>query len=128
MCTYLQLHQGTYYFRRGVPAEMQHLFPTATGKPRTAWRWSLGGQESGGGQAALAELCCEDRFMDGLGEDGDCGSRALSRITPTDGQLASSQAIADQMRRNGLEAAGFFADQDRADEARGPGRGFCAEP
>ncbi len=41
MCTYLQSHQGTYYFRRGVPAEIRHLLPTASGKPRTEWRWSL---------------------------------------------------------------------------------------
>lgn len=38
MCTYLQLHQGMYYFRRGVPAEMQHLFAPSsrTLKPTTA--------------------------------------------------------------------------------------------
>lgn len=117
MCTYLQLHQGTYYFRRGVPAEMQHLFPTATGMPRTAWRWSLGVKNREEAKRLLPGCAAKtDLWMDQARKAIAAAEREVA-LAPTDAQLASSQALADQMQRDGLEAAEFFARQDSADEA-----------
>ena len=42
MPEHLQKHDATYYFCRKVPDDIQHLILTSTGKPHTAWVWSLG--------------------------------------------------------------------------------------
>ena len=42
MPEHLQKRVATYYFRRKVPDDIQHLILTSTGKPRTEWVWSLG--------------------------------------------------------------------------------------
>ncbi len=118
MCTYLQLHQGTYYFRRGVPAEMQHLFPTATGKPRSAWRWSLGVKNREEAKRLLPGCAAKtDLWMDQARKAIAAAEREVA-AAPTDAQLASSQARSDQVLRDNLEAAEFFAGLDSADEAR----------
>lgn len=118
MCTYLQLHQGTYYFRRGVPVEMQHLFPTATGKPRTAWRWSLGVKNRDEAKRLIPALTAKTNTLMDQARVAIAAAEREVAIAPTDAQLASSQAIADQIQRAGQEAAEFFARQGGADEAR----------
>ena len=42
MCTHLDKTGSTYYFRRPVPRDLIGQFTTATGKPRTEWKFSLG--------------------------------------------------------------------------------------
>ena len=42
MCTYLLRIGPKYYFRRQVPKDLVGHFRTATGKPRTEWRYTLG--------------------------------------------------------------------------------------
>lgn len=42
MCTYLDQVGSTYYFRRVVPVELRPFIRTATGKPRSEWKISLG--------------------------------------------------------------------------------------
>jgi integrase len=42
MCTHLDKTGSTYYFRRPVPKDLIGCFTTATGKPRTEWKFSLG--------------------------------------------------------------------------------------
>ena len=42
MCTHLDKTGSTYYFRRPVPRDLIGQFITATGKPRTEWKLSLG--------------------------------------------------------------------------------------
>lgn len=41
MCSYLDMVGSTYYFRRAVPQGLIGHFLTATGKPRTDWKYSL---------------------------------------------------------------------------------------
>lgn len=41
MCTHLNKTNSTYYFRRPVPKNLIGHFATATGKPRTEWKFSL---------------------------------------------------------------------------------------
>lgn len=41
MCTHLDKTGSTYYFRRTVPDDLAGHFTTATGKPRTEWKFSL---------------------------------------------------------------------------------------
>jgi integrase len=42
MCRHLDKTGSTYYFRRPVPNDLKGCFLTATGKPRTEWKFSLG--------------------------------------------------------------------------------------
>ncbi|MFK4794781.1 DUF6538 domain-containing protein [Sphingobium sp. ZW T5_29] len=42
MCTYLDQVGSTYYFRRVVPVELRPFIRTASGKPRSEWKISLG--------------------------------------------------------------------------------------
>ena len=42
MCTYLDQVGSTYYFRRVVPVELRPFIRTATGRPRSEWKISLG--------------------------------------------------------------------------------------
>lgn len=41
MCTHLDKTGSTYYFRRPVPKDLIGHFTTATGQPRTEWKFSL---------------------------------------------------------------------------------------
>lgn len=41
MCTYLDNERANYAFRRAVPKHLQSQIRTASGKPRTEWRYSL---------------------------------------------------------------------------------------
>lgn len=41
MCTHLDKTGSTYYFRRPVPKDLAGHFTTATGQPRTEWKFSL---------------------------------------------------------------------------------------
>lgn len=41
MCTHLDKTGSTYYFRRPVPKDLIGQFLTASGKPRTEWKFSL---------------------------------------------------------------------------------------
>ena len=41
MCTHLDKTGSTYYFRRPVPKDLIGCFATASGKPRTEWKFSL---------------------------------------------------------------------------------------
>lgn len=41
MCTHLDKTGSTYYFRRPVPKDLIGIFLTATGGPRTEWKFSL---------------------------------------------------------------------------------------
>lgn len=41
MCTHLDRTGSTYYFCRPVPRDLIGQFITATGKPRTEWKFSL---------------------------------------------------------------------------------------
>ena len=118
MCTYLQLHQGTYYFRRGVPAEMQHLFPTTSGKPRTAWRWSLGVKNREEAKLLIPALTAKTDALMGQARAAIAVAEREAALAPTDQQLASSQAIMNQMQRNSLEAAEFFSRQDSKEAGR----------
>ena len=42
MCTHLDKTGSIYYFRRPVPKDLIGYFATATGQPRTEWKFSLG--------------------------------------------------------------------------------------
>lgn len=63
MCTYLKPYNGMYYFRRAVPADIRHLFPTASGKPRTEWRWSLGVKNREAGKRLLPPYVAQTNAM-----------------------------------------------------------------
>lgn len=41
MCAHLDKTGSTYYFRRPVPKDLIGQFFTATGQPRTEWKFSL---------------------------------------------------------------------------------------
>jgi len=118
MCTYLQLHQGTYYFRRGVPAEMRHLFPTASGKPRTAWRWSLKVKNREEAKRLLPECTAKTNAWMDQARRVIAAAELETARAPTEQQMASAKSVADQMQRAGQEAAEFFYRQDSDNEAR----------
>lgn len=118
MCTYLQPHHGTYYFRRGIPKDIQHLFPTASGKPRAAWRWSLRVKDREEAKRLLPDCVAKTIAWMDQARKAIAAAEREAALAPTDAQLASSQVIADQMERDSLDAADFSARQADADEAR----------
>lgn len=107
-----------YYFRRGVPSDIRHLFPTASGKPRTEWRWSLGVKDREAAKRLLPSN------IEKTNQWRDQARAAIARVAtearhaPSDVQLIRSQNIADEMSRASEEAAEVFYKQDREDEWR----------
>lgn len=118
MCTYLQPHHGTYYFRRAVPSEIRHLFPTSTGKPSTVWRWSLRVKDREEAKRLLPPHVAKTNAWIVQARKAISAAELEGALAPTDAQLASSQAIVDQMERDSLEAAEFLARQDFEEEMR----------
>ncbi|WP_271439488.1 DUF6538 domain-containing protein [Pontixanthobacter luteolus] len=118
MCTYLQPHQGGYYFRRGVPKDIQHLFLTASGKPRTVWRWSLRLKDRA--QAKLLIPACVIK-TDGLitrARAALAEAKDEKPARPTAAQNIASQNVADEMQRQSCEAAEFFEREFSIEEVR----------
>lgn len=118
MCTYLQPHHGTYYSRRGIPKDIQHLFPSASGKPSAAWRWSLRVKDREEAKRLLPDCVAKTIAWVDQARKAIATAEREAALAPTEAQLASSQAIADQMDRDSLDAAEFSARQADADEAR----------
>jgi len=118
VCTYLQLHQGTYYFRRAVPDELRHLFLTRTGNPRSEWRWSLRVKDRAEAKRLIpASVMKTDAWIEQARQAVEWAEReALSQ--PTEQQRSVSHGIANGMERMSLEAADFFAQLDRDNERR----------
>lgn len=101
MCTYLKPYSGTYYFRRTVPGDIRHLFPTASGKPRTEWRWSLRVKDREAGKRLLPPYVAKTNAMI---------DRARQAIRDAAGEVPARQAstvrypsaVADEMERADL--------------------------
>jgi hypothetical protein len=92
MCTYLQLHQGTCSIGSGVLAELQHLFSTTSGKPRTTWQWSLGVKNREEAKRLLPEYISKTKaYIDKAKQAIAAAEREAAR-GPTDRQLAASPA------------------------------------
>src|SRR5205809_878921 len=83
--TYLQKLKGTYYFRRPIPPELQHLF-----RGRKALRWSLSTKDR-----ATAEHRCE---LDTVKTTAQF-AKASGRVTISDGQadLLIAQMLASRL-------------------------------
>lgn len=65
MCTHLDKTGSTYYFRRPVPKDLIGQFMTATGKPRTEWKFSLGTKDREQAKRLLRTHVAEtDRLID----------------------------------------------------------------
>ena len=65
MCTHLDKTGSTYYFRRPVPRDLIGQFITATGKPRTEWKFSLGTKDREQAKRLLRPHVSEtDRLID----------------------------------------------------------------
>ena len=104
MCTYLQLHQGTYYFRRSVPDDIRHLFPTASGKPRTEWRWSLRVKDREAGKRLLPPYVAKTNVLIDRARQAIlvAAAEVPARQKPT---VRYPSAVADDMERASLEGA-----------------------
>ena len=116
MTNHLQNRSGTYYFRRVVPGDIQHLILTRTGKPRTEWAWSLGVKNREEAKRKLPGcLSKTNAWIDQARKAAESVAREV-RLQPSEEQLAASHAIADQMGRDSLDAAEFSARQTFEEE------------
>lgn len=113
MCTYLKPYSGTYYFRRIVPEEIRHLFPTSTGKPRTEWRVSLRTKNREEAKRLLPAHVARTNALI------DQARVAVARVEqePSFERSAASQAIIDDMELASIESAeqlaAIFANEER---------------
>ena len=118
MCTYLQPHHGSYYFRRAIPAEIRHLFPTVSGKSRTQWRWSLRVKNREDAKRLLPPLVAKTNAWVDQAKAAIASAKLEVGLAPTDEQLAASHKIANQIELDGLESAEFFARKYAEEEGR----------
>jgi hypothetical protein len=118
MKNHLQNRNGTYYFRRVVPEDIRHLFPTASGKPRSEWTWSLRVKDSEQAKRKLPD--CLARTNDLIDQARRAVIDAVEEVgrAPSDKALAASQAVADSYERASQDAADFFARQAFVEEMR----------
>lgn len=114
----LQNRNGTYYFRRIVPKDIRHLFPTASGKPRTEWTWSLDVKDRELAKRKLPECLARTNAMIDQARSATAAAVAEVRANPSNAQLVASQAIVDEMERVSQEAAEYFARQATEEEER----------
>ena len=112
MCTYLKPYSGTYYFRRTVPGDIRHLFPTASGKPRTEWRWSLRVKDREAGKRLLPPYVAKTNAMIDRARQAmrDAGGEVPAGQAPT---VRYSSAVAGEMERASLKAAEFQYSEDQ---------------
>lgn len=118
MCTYLQQHLGTYYFRRGVPQDIQHLFLTASGKPRTEWRWSLRVKDRSKAKTLIPACVIQAH---GLIEEARQAGRSGKGETPSTNEWIGNigaKELADTLMEQSLESAQFFANKADEEESR----------
>jgi integrase len=118
MCTYLQPHYGTYYFRRAIPAEIRHLFPTASGKPRTQWRWSLRVKNREDAKRLLPRHVAKTNAWVDQARAAMAAARVKVDHAPTDEQLLAAQNVASRMELDSIEASEFFASHYAEQEDR----------
>jgi integrase len=103
MCTYLDTVGSTYYFRRVVPAELRPFIRTATGKPRTEFKISLGTKDRETAKRMLR------RYAEMSDEAFDKARAQLAAI----GSSGAEQTTADvaEMRRVTEELAAAQAER-----------------
>lgn len=118
MCTYLQPHHGTYYFRRAIHAEIRHLFPTASGKPRTQWRWSLRVKNREDAKRLLPRDVAKTNDWVDQARAAIAAAKVEVDLAPTDEQLAASHKVASRMELDSFEASEFFARHYAEEEGR----------
>ena len=118
MCTYLQQHHGTYYFRRLIPVEIQHLFPSSTGRPSSQWRWSLRVKNREEAKRLLPPHVAKTNAWIDQARAAIATAKLEVDLAPTDEQLAASHKVANQIELDGMKAAEFFAPRYAEEEGR----------
>ena len=100
----LQTRGRTYYFRRSVPKNIRHLFPTDNGKPRTEWVWSLGVKDHEAAKRLVpAMLAKTNEWIDRARQAILVAAAEIpARHTPT---VRYPSAVADDLERASLEGA-----------------------
>lgn len=104
MCTYLRPYNGTYYFRRSVPAEIRHFFPTASGNPRTEWRWSLRVKDREAAKRLIPPHVAKTNAMIDRARQAMLAA-AAEYPAPQKLTVRFPSALADEMELASLEAA-----------------------
>lgn len=112
MCTYLQLHHGTYYFRRGVPDDIRHLFLTKTGKPRSEWRWSLRVKDRAEAKRLVPENVIKTDSWIEQARQVAAQAAQEADLNPTEEQLQAAQSMIDDMQLASFESAQALATED----------------
>ena len=113
MCTHLDKTGSTYYFRRTVPDDLRGHFTTATGKPRTEWKFSLRTKDREEAKRRLRPFVADtDRFID------EARAHLANRT-----EAASVDPVAERLAQEAAEmAAQLAAEKAARQEARAPER------
>lgn len=117
MCSYLKPYNGTYYFRRIVPEDVRHLFPTGSGRPRTEWRLSLQTKDKELAKRKLPEFLAKTNALIDQARAAMVTAANEAAKAPTDQQLAASHVITSEIEMDSREAADFFAAHYASEEA-----------
>ncbi|WGM30616.1 DUF6538 domain-containing protein [Brevundimonas sp. NIBR11] len=114
MCSYLNSDRAVYAFRRSVPEHLRPYFRTATGKPRTEWRFSLGTKDRAEAKTRCHRKAVETdnaiREAQALFDDG----KPPALIPSTNAEEERFEADLHDMRARELQS--FYEDcavQDR---------------
>lgn len=118
MCTHLNRTGAKYYFRRPVPKDLLGYFQTATGKPRTEWKFSLGTADRESAKLALRpyeletdELIAEARQMLAAAEAPDAIPSAEEQRAQEEQDAA---ALNEEARKTRYEARRDLRTEVRA--------------
>lgn len=127
MKNYLQRRNGTYYFRKAVPKDVRHLFPTKTGKPATEWVWSL--ETTDYDSAKRLANRDDDKTALWITQARKAIAAAGLELPAkaVDANPAEWQARADAVERRGIEAAEFFEQHYFEEEMRAEADPLFAE-
>jgi len=111
MCSYLDSVGSTYYFRRAVPQDLIGCFFTASGKPRTEWKFSLREKDR---EAAKRLLRPHEIKTDKLIDDARLALQPAPVLSPT----AQAEQLREQEEQEARAAVEAKRQERRADPAR----------
>lgn len=111
MCSYLDQVGATYYFRRAVPLDLVGCFATATGKPRTEWKFSLRTKDR---EAAKRLLRPYEVDTDKLIDDARAALKPPLVLSPAE-VAAQQRAAEEQAAQAALEAESMARREARSE-------------
>jgi integrase len=109
MCRHLNRTGAMYYFRRPVPKDLIGFFLTATGNPRTVWKFSLGVTERETAKSLLLPLQLETEALIAEARAG----RSLGVQSAAEASTLSEREQEEQEARAAMEAAKKARHEER---------------